>query len=149
MLLLNSAVVKKEKNVFNLWLKLCPHPQSAAADLHNIATHHQVCSAARLWSTTELWWGPPGGPVLQRADEASQVFQTWLSAQDPASCRVSFIRRASAVCGAVTAQEGRNVEFIWPKGAVSSWGRRKYVGVGTGAAGDRTIKQYNRELSGV
>lgn len=53
------------------------------------------------------------------------------------------------MCGAVTAQEGRNVEFIWPKGAVSSWGRRKYVGVGTGAAGDRTIKQYNRELSGV
>lgn len=76
-LLLNTAVVKKEKTVFNLWLKLCPHPQSAAADLHNIATHHQVCSAARLWLTTELRWGPPpGGPVLQRADEASQVFQT-------------------------------------------------------------------------
>lgn len=48
------------------------------------------------------------------------------------------------MCGPVTAQEGRNVEFIWPSGAVSSWGWRKYVGGGTGAGGDRAIKQYNR-----
>lgn len=71
--------------------------------------------------------GPGALPRLQRAQEASQ----WLASRPPGSpfsagcfwrscqrepCWGSFIRRASAVRGPVTAQEGRNVEFIWPMG---------------------------------
>lgn len=55
---------------------------------------------------------------------------------------LSLVYKASLSC----AQEGRNVGFIWPSGAVGSLGWRKYVGVGTGAGEDRTIKKCITEL---
>lgn len=55
----------------------------AAADLHTVATRHQVHKAAQLWLTTQPPHRAPApysrgplGAVLQRADEALQVFQT-------------------------------------------------------------------------
>lgn len=151
LLLFTSAAKKKPSFQTDRLTETLPR---TAADLHNIATQHRVAGhTVVVHHSSATAVGAPGPVHMCRGHSGQMELRSDRNVRSPAGCfrpgcqreiphpAESHLQGEPQLCADQRRlRRGENVEFIWPSGAVSSWGRRKYVGVGTGAGGEGTIK---------